>query len=40
MLNGNEKTENIFKELEEGVRAIFESDKYKHYLEVMSRFYD
>ena len=40
MHNTNEKIENIFKELEDGVRAIFESDKYKHYLEVMSRFYD
>ncbi|MBQ7882830.1 MAG: ImmA/IrrE family metallo-endopeptidase [Phascolarctobacterium sp.] len=40
MKNVNEKIDNIFKELEDGVRTIFESDKYKHYLEVMSRFYN
>lgn len=34
------KVDDITKQLEEGVKAVFESDKYKEYLDFMGKFYD
>lgn len=34
------KIDDITKQLEEGVKAVFESDKYKEYLDFMGKFYD
>lgn len=36
----NKNIEEITKQLEEGVKAVFESDRYKKYLDFMSKFYD
>ena len=36
----NEKVNELVTKIEEGVKTLFESDKYKNYLNVMSRFHD
>lgn len=36
----NKNIDEITKKLEEGVRAVFESDRYKAYLDFMGKFYD
>ncbi len=35
----NNNIEEITTKLEEGIRELFDSDKYKHYLKIMSRFH-
>ncbi len=36
----NKNIEDITKQLENGVKAVFESERYKEYLDCMSKFYD
>lgn len=40
MANNKEQIKELTERLEEGVKAVFESDKYEEYLRVMSKFYN
>ena len=40
MANNQEQIKELTERLEEGVKAVFESDKYGEYLRVMSKFYN
>lgn len=40
MANNQEQIKELTERLEEGVKAVFESDKYEEYLRVMSKFYN
>ena len=40
MANRQEQIKELTDRLEEGVREVFESDKYEDYLRVMSKFYN
>ena len=38
--NNNDAVKEIVSKLEDGVKNLFESEQYKNFLEVMSRFYN